>query len=131
VVGMRWSGCCPRAAAGPAYALLALGLWIALRGAAFHPTLAGVAVELLVPVYQGAPTARGGPPGADTGVSPVAELREDAPHPAFRERVDLRSTSACSRVGQLLHSWGHAGFPWANAGVNLDRETHIGDTRLG
>ena len=38
-------------ARGPAYALLGLALWIALFIAGVHPTLAGVAVALLIPVF--------------------------------------------------------------------------------
>jgi Na+/H+ antiporter NhaA len=39
------------AARGPAYALLAFALWAALFVAGIHPTLAGVAVALLIPVF--------------------------------------------------------------------------------
>ena len=36
---------------GPAYAVLGFALWIALFMAGIHPTLAGVAVALLIPVF--------------------------------------------------------------------------------
>ncbi len=36
---------------GPAYAVLGLTLWVALFNAGIHPTLAGVAVALLIPVF--------------------------------------------------------------------------------
>ncbi|HYZ69954.1 MAG TPA: Na+/H+ antiporter NhaA [Mycobacterium sp.] len=39
------------AARGPAYAALGVALWIALAAAGIHPTLAGVAVALLIPVF--------------------------------------------------------------------------------
>jgi Na+/H+ antiporter NhaA len=39
------------AARGPAYAALGVGLWIALSLAGIHPTLAGVALALLIPVF--------------------------------------------------------------------------------
>jgi Na+/H+ antiporter NhaA len=39
------------AARGPAYAVLGVALWIALSAAGIHPTLAGVAVALLIPVF--------------------------------------------------------------------------------
>ena len=39
------------AARGPAYAVLAVALWVALFSAGIHPTLAGVAVALLIPVF--------------------------------------------------------------------------------
>jgi Na+/H+ antiporter NhaA len=38
-------------ARGPAYAALSLALWIALYNAGIHPTLAGVVVALLIPVF--------------------------------------------------------------------------------
>ncbi|KUH82117.1 sodium:proton antiporter [Mycobacterium sp. GA-1999] len=40
------------AARGPAYAALGFALWIGLFMAGVHPTLAGVAVALLIPVYS-------------------------------------------------------------------------------
>ncbi|MGE2726527.1 Na+/H+ antiporter NhaA [Mycolicibacterium pulveris] len=39
------------AARGPAYAVLGFALWVALAAAGIHPTLAGVAVALLIPVF--------------------------------------------------------------------------------
>jgi predicted DsbA family dithiol-disulfide isomerase len=36
---------------GPAYAVLGIALWAALFSAGIHPTLAGVAVALLIPVF--------------------------------------------------------------------------------
>ncbi|PRC50000.1 sodium:proton antiporter, partial [Mycobacterium sp. ITM-2017-0098] len=39
------------AARGPAYAVLGVALWIALYMAGIHPTLAGVVVALLIPVF--------------------------------------------------------------------------------
>lgn len=37
---------------GPAYAVLAFALWVALYLGGIHPTLAGVAVALLIPVFE-------------------------------------------------------------------------------
>jgi Na+/H+ antiporter NhaA len=37
---------------GPAYAVLGFALWVALFRAGIHPTLAGVAVALLIPVFS-------------------------------------------------------------------------------
>jgi Na+/H+ antiporter NhaA len=39
------------AARGPAYAVLGFALWVALYLAGIHPTLAGVALALLIPVF--------------------------------------------------------------------------------
>jgi Na+/H+ antiporter NhaA len=39
-------------ARGPAYAVLGFALWVALFGAGVHPTLAGVVVALLIPVFS-------------------------------------------------------------------------------
>ena len=36
---------------GPAYAVLGFGLWLAVARGGVHPTLAGVAVALLIPVF--------------------------------------------------------------------------------
>ena len=59
-----------RAGRGLAYAVLGVALWLALAQAGIHPTLAGVAVALLIPVY---PPRRG-------DVERTAELTQ-----AFRE----------------------------------------------
>ena len=37
---------------GPVYAVLAVGVWLAFLASGVHPTLAGVAIALLVPVYR-------------------------------------------------------------------------------
>jgi Na+/H+ antiporter NhaA len=39
-------------ARGPAYAVFGFALWVALFGAGVHPTLAGVVVALLIPVFS-------------------------------------------------------------------------------
>jgi len=41
-----------RGGRGPIYALLAVIVWLAFLAAGVHPTLAGVAIALLVPVYR-------------------------------------------------------------------------------
>lgn len=41
-----------RSGRGPAYALLSIIVWLAFLASGVHPTLAGVAIALLVPVYR-------------------------------------------------------------------------------
>lgn len=41
----------PGALRGPAYCVLAVGLWLALYAGGVHPTLAGVVVALVIPVF--------------------------------------------------------------------------------
>lgn len=41
-----------RTGRGPAYALLSIIVWLAFLASGVHPTLAGVAIALLVPVYR-------------------------------------------------------------------------------
>ncbi|MCV7054186.1 Na+/H+ antiporter NhaA [Mycolicibacterium gilvum] len=69
-------------ARGPAYAVLGAALWIALYLAGIHPTLAGVAVALLIPVFtpERAPVERA-----------VQQIR------AFRQSPNSRYARAASR----------------------------------
>jgi Na+/H+ antiporter NhaA len=41
-----------RSGRGPVYASLAIVVWLAFLASGVHPTLAGVAIALLVPVYR-------------------------------------------------------------------------------
>ncbi|QPZ39590.1 Na+/H+ antiporter NhaA [Paramicrobacterium chengjingii] len=41
-----------RAGRGPAYAILSIIVWLAFLASGVHPTLAGVAIALLIPVYR-------------------------------------------------------------------------------
>ncbi|WP_147919575.1 Na+/H+ antiporter NhaA [Ruania zhangjianzhongii] len=41
-----------RSGRGPVYGVLAVGVWLAFLASGVHPTLAGVAIALLIPVYR-------------------------------------------------------------------------------
>ena len=84
---------------GPAYAVLGFGLWLAVAAAGVHPTLAGVAVALLIPVF---------PPGAWTSSAPPSSLVRSASRrtppmrgpPRVACATRSRSTSGCRRRGR-------------------------------
>lgn len=105
---------------GPAYAVLGAALWIALYMAGIHPTLAGVAVALLIPVFtpERAPVERA-----------VQQIR------AFRQSPNSRYARAASRslrdsisinerlqtaVGPAVSFVILPLFALVNAGVRLD-----------
>ncbi|TDN92306.1 Na+/H+ antiporter NhaA [Microbacterium sp. BK668] len=108
---------------GLSYVALGGALWIALLLAGIHPTLAGVAVALLIPVF---PPRRG-------DVERAAELTQafrESPNPAYAAAVtrSLRdSLSINERVDQAWRPYISFGvlpiFALANAGVHLDPET--------
>ena len=79
----------PPGVRGPAYAVLGVALWIALYMAGIHPTLAGVAVALLIPVFT--PERRPVEQGrrSDPGVPSVAQLRVREGRESLAEGVDL------------------------------------------
>jgi Na+/H+ antiporter NhaA len=110
-------------ARGPAYAVLALGLWIALFNSGIHPTLAGVVVALLVPVF-----------------SPVRQQVEQAVDVmrAFRQSPNSHYARAATRglrqsisinerlqtaVGPYVSYLVLPLFALVNAGVRLDAES--------
>lgn len=108
---------------GLSYFVLGGALWIALLFAGIHPTLAGVAVALLIPVF---PPRRG-------DVERAAQLTQafrESPNPAYAAAVtrSLRdSLSINERVDQAWRPYISYGvlpiFGLANAGVHLDPET--------
>ncbi|WP_345803288.1 Na+/H+ antiporter NhaA [Microbacterium sp. AZCO] len=108
---------------GLAYTLLGAALWIAVLLAGIHPTLAGVAVALLIPVF----------PPRRTDVERAAELTRafrESPNPAYAAAVtrSLRdSLSINERVDAAWRPYIAFGvlpiFALANAGVHLDAET--------
>jgi Na+/H+ antiporter NhaA len=112
-----------RVGRGLSYFLLGGALWIALLLAGIHPTLAGVAVALLIPVF---PPRRG-------DVERAAELTQafrESPNPAYAAAVtrSLRdSLSINERVDQAWRPYISYGvlpiFAIANAGVHLDLQT--------
>ncbi|MCP9489884.1 MAG: Na+/H+ antiporter NhaA [Solirubrobacteraceae bacterium MAG38_C4-C5] len=108
---------------GPAYFVVAVGIWIAMEQSGVHPTIAGVVIALLAPAY-----------------APRREEVEDAerltrafrqsPSPALARAARLgvdRAVSANERLQRLYHPWTSFVivpiFALANAGVTLDAQT--------
>jgi Na+/H+ antiporter NhaA len=108
---------------GFSYAVLGAGLWVAVAQAGVHPTLAGVAVALLIPVFP--------PRRAD--VERTAELTRafrESPNTVYAAAVSrsLReSLSINERVDAAWRPYIAFGvlpiFALANAGVHLDPAT--------
>ncbi|AZS37400.1 Na(+)/H(+) antiporter NhaA [Microbacterium lemovicicum] len=108
---------------GFAYSVLAIGLWIAVALGGIHPTLAGVAVALLIPVFA--------PRRSD--VERTAELTlafRESPNPAYAAAVtrSLReSLSINERIDNAWRPYIAYGvlplFALANAGVHIDGQT--------
>ncbi len=72
LIGVRFL---PAALRGVAYSILAVALWLALfAGGGVHPTLAGVVVALVIPVFTPRTSAGGGRRRRDPGVPPVTEF---------------------------------------------------------
>lgn len=105
---------------GVAYAVLGFALWLGAGAAGVHPTLAGVAVALLIPVF----------PPRRVEVERAAQLTR-----AFRESPDAGSARAATRSlrdslsinDRLQEAWGPyiaffvlPVFALANAGVHFD-----------
>jgi Na+/H+ antiporter NhaA len=112
-------------ARGPAYAVLGVALWIALSMAGIHPTLAGVALALLIPVFT---------PERQQVEQAVDLIR------AFRQSPNSQYARAASRglresisinerlqtdVGPYVSFVVLPLFALANAGVRLDADSVI------
>ena len=108
---------------GPAYLILAIGVWLAMYASGIHPTLAGVAVALCTPAH---PPRRG-------DVERAARLTRafrQSPNPIYARQARLgieRSIAPAERLQQLFQPWTSYVvlpiFALANAGVVLDPET--------
>ncbi|GGI44164.1 Na+/H+ antiporter NhaA [Agromyces flavus] len=108
---------------GIAYATLGIALWFAIAAAGVHPTLAGVAVALLIPVF----------PPRRTDVERSAELTQafrESPNAAYAAAVTRSLRNSISINDRLQAAWGPyisfivlPLFALANAGVHLDAET--------
>lgn len=112
-----------RAGRGIAYAVLGIALWFAVAAAGVHPTLAGVAVALLIPVF----------PPRRTDVERSAELSRafrESPNAAYAAAVTRSLRDSLSINDRLQAAWGPyisflvlPLFALANAGVHLNAET--------
>ncbi|BCI51267.1 Na(+)/H(+) antiporter NhaA 2 [Mycolicibacterium litorale] len=108
---------------GPAYAVLGFALWIALYLAHVHPTLAGVAVAVLIPVFT--PERR----QVEQTVDLVRAFRQ-SPNPHYARAVTrgLRESISINErlqttVGPYVSFVVLPIFALANAGVHLDEDT--------
>ncbi len=108
------------AARGPAYAVLGFSLWIALFMSGLHPTLAGVAIALLIPVFsperqqveEAVEVIRAfrQSPNSDYARAATRRLRESI---SINERLQTEVGPYVSFVALPL-------FALVNAGVRLD-----------
>ncbi len=108
---------------GPAYTVLGFALWLAVAAAGVHPTLAGVAVALLIPVF----------PPRRTEVERAAELTRafrESPNTAYARSATRSLRDSISINERLQSAWAPyidfivlPIFALANAGVRLDPET--------
>ncbi len=108
---------------GPAYAVLGFALWVALFMAGIHPTLAGVAVALLIPVFT--PERQ----QVEQTVQMVRAFRQ-SPNSQYARAITrgLRESISINErlqteVGPYVSFVVLPLFALANAGVRLDEQT--------
>jgi Na+/H+ antiporter NhaA len=108
---------------GPAYAALGFALWIALSAAGIHPTLSGVAVALLIPVFT--PTRR----QVEETVAVIRAFRQSpnseyarAATRGLRESISINERLQ-TEVGPYVAFAVLPLFALANAGVRLDADS--------
>jgi Na+/H+ antiporter NhaA len=111
------------AARGPAYAVLGFALWVALFMAGIHPTLAGVAVALLIPVF--APERR----QVEQAVDVIRAFRQ-SPNSQYARAATRRLRESISinerlqtDVGPYVSFVVLPLFALVNAGVRLDGQS--------
>jgi Na+:H+ antiporter, NhaA family len=107
---------------GPAYLVIALGVWVAMERSGIHPTVAAVVVAVFAPTY---PARRD--EVEDAARRTHAYRQSPDPGLARAARLSLvRSVSANERLQQLYHPWTSYVivpiFALANAGVVLSAE---------
>ncbi|WP_022886525.1 Na+/H+ antiporter NhaA [Glaciibacter superstes] len=108
---------------GPAYAFLAVATWLALFASGVHPTLAGVGIALLIPVY----------PPRRREVERTMELTRafrQSPTPGYAAAASRSLRDSISINERLQNSYGPyiwyfvlPLFALANAGVKLNGAT--------
>lgn len=123
LIGALTAGRRLRTLRAPTYAVLGFALWIALYMAHIHPTLAGVAVALLIPVFT--PERR----RVEETVDLVRAFRQ-SPNSRYAQAVTRGLRESISINDRLQTAIGPYVsfvvlpiFALANAGVRLDRET--------
>ena len=113
----------PPGARGPAYALFGVALWIALYMAGIHPTLAGVVIALLIPVFtpERRPVERAVDQIRAFRQSPNSEYARAASR-SLRESISINERLQTT-VGPSVSFVVLPLFALANAGVKLDAES--------
>jgi Na+/H+ antiporter NhaA len=108
---------------GPAYSVLAFGLWLALLLGGVHPTLAGVAVALLIPVFT--PERQ----RVEEAVEVIRAFRQ-SPNSEYARAATRSLRDSISINERLTTGFGPYVsfvvlplFALANAGVHLDAAT--------
>jgi Na+:H+ antiporter, NhaA family len=107
---------------GPAYFVIAVGVWIAMYASGVHPTIAGVVIALFTPAFP--------PQRAEVeDAARLARAFRQSPNPEFARAARLgieRSVSSNERLQALYAPWSAfvivPVFALANAGVTLDGE---------
>ena len=113
----------PPALHGVAYAVLGVALWIALYMAGIHPTLAGVAVALLIPVFtpERRPVERAVDQIRAFRQSPNSEYARAASR-SLRESISINERLQTT-VGPTVAFVILPLFALVNAGVRLDEQS--------
>ncbi|MGY4710885.1 Na+/H+ antiporter NhaA [Mycolicibacterium sp. CBM1] len=119
----------PPATRGLAYSLLAVALWLALFSGGVHPTLAGVAVALLIPVFT--PERQ----RVEAAVDVIRAFRQ-SPNSDYARAATRSLRDSISINERLVTGFGPYVsfgvlplFALANAGVRLDTDTVLAAAR--
>ncbi|MDZ7885147.1 MAG: Na+/H+ antiporter NhaA [Mycobacterium sp.] len=113
----------PPGLCGPSYAVLGVALWIALYLAGVHPTLAGVVIALLIPVFtpERRPVERAVDQIRAFRQSPNSEYARAASR-ALRESISINERLQTT-VGPTVSFVVLPLFALVNAGVKLDAQS--------
>ncbi|KRD05667.1 sodium:proton antiporter [Mycobacterium sp. Root265] len=108
---------------GPAYAVFGVALWVALYMAGIHPTLAGVVIALLIPVFtpERRPVERAVDQIRAFRQSPNSEYARAASR-ALRESISINERLQTT-VGPTVSFVVLPLFALVNAGVRLDAQS--------
>ncbi|MDN4598622.1 Na+/H+ antiporter NhaA [Leifsonia virtsii] len=115
-----------RGGRGPVYATLAVIVWLAFLASGVHPTLAGVAIALLIPVYR--PNRRDVEHALD-----LARTFRQSPNTEYARAAANSLRESISINERLQSAWGPYVayvvlplFALANAGVRLNGDILLG-----
>jgi Na+/H+ antiporter NhaA len=126
LIGVRFL---PAALRGVAYSILAVGLWLALFAGGVHPTLAGVVVALVIPVFT--PERQ----RVEAAVDVIRAFRQ-SPNSEYARAATRSLRDSISINERLVTGFGPYVsfgvlplFALANAGVRLDTDTVLAALR--